>query len=174
MIDNSTGLGLLPPEPERTVSPRIWVLAALAVVLVLVIAALATVHHTAGTTGEVRPPAPYSMQLQFSRLQVSEATNGTGGQSVYVDGTVRNAGSQTLTAAAVQAAFQRTDGSAPYRETLPLTLVRTREPYVDLQPVSAAPLQPGGEREFRLILDAVPTAWDEKVPDLRVVQADVR
>lgn len=174
MTDNSTGLGLLPPEPERTMSPRIWMLAALAVLMVLVVAALLTVHHTAGATGEVRTPAPYATQLQFSGLQVSEATNGTGGQSVYVDGTVRNTGTQTLTAASVQAIFQRTDGSTPFYETLPLTLIRTREPYVDLQPLSAAPLQPGGEREFRLILDAVPTAWDEKVPEVHVVRADVR
>lgn len=174
MTDESPSLGLLPPEPERTMSPRIWMLAALAVLLVLVVAALTTVHHTAGTTGEVRTAAPYAAQLQFSGLQVSEATNGTGGQSVYVDGTVRNAGSQALTAAAVQATFQRSDGSTPYSETLPLMLVRTREPYVDLQTLSAAPLSPGTDREFRLILDAVPTAWDEKVPEIRVVRADVR
>ncbi len=174
MRDNSAGLELLPPDPQRTMSPRIWMLAVLAVLLVLVVAALATIHRNAENTGQVHAPAPYAAQLQLSGLQVSEATNGTGGQSVYVDGIVRNAGRQTLTAAAVQATFQRTDGSAPYRETLPLTLVRTREPYVDLQPISAAPLQPGTEREFRLILDAVPAAWDEKVPDVRVVRADVR
>lgn len=174
MTDKGTGLGLLPPEPERTMSPRIWMLAALAVLLVLVVAALLTVHHTAGSTGEVRTAAPYAAQLQLSGLAVSEATNGTGGKSVYVDGTIRNAGSHALTAASVLATFQREDGTAPYRETMPLMLVRTREPYVDLQTVSAAPLQPGTEREFRLILDAVPTAWDEKVPEIRIVRADVR
>ncbi len=174
MIDKGTSLGLLPPEPERTMSPRIWLLAALAVLVALVVAALATVHHTAGATGEVRTPAPYAPQLHLSGLQVSEATNGTGGKSVYVDGILRNVGRETLIAADVQTTFQRMDGSAPYREVLPLMLVRTREPYVDLQPVSAAPLPPGTEREFQLILDAVPTAWDEKVPDVRVTRADVR
>ena len=62
---------------------------------------------------------------------------------------------QTLTAITVQVAFRNDLKEIAQKETLPLSLIRTREPYVDTQPVSASPLKPGGEREFRLIFDSV-------------------
>jgi hypothetical protein len=34
-------------------------------------------------------------------------------------------------------------------------LIRARDPYVDVEPVSASPLKPGGEQDFRLIFDGV-------------------
>ena len=42
----------------------------------------------------------------------------------------------------------------------PLKLIRTREPYIDLEPVSAAPLKPGDVEDFRLIFDAVSPDWN--------------
>lgn len=174
MKHNEPQLGLLPPEPEHTVTPRIWMLAALAVLLVAGIAAVATLRHQGAASGQVYTPAAYAPSLSLTGMQLSEATNGTGGKATYVDGVIRNTGSKTLTSAAVQVTFQTTDGTAPQRETLPLALVRTREPYVDLQPISAAPIAPGDQREFRLIFDSVPAAWDVKPPDVRVVRAEVR
>ena len=105
---------------------------------------------------------------------MNEATNGTGGKLTYVDGTIGNTGSRTLTGATVQVTFGTEDGSPPHRETLPLSLIRTRIPYVDLQPVSAAPIAPGTTREFRLIFEAVPANWDVKPPLIQVVHADLR
>ncbi len=49
-------------------------------------------------------------------------------------------------------------------------LVRTREPYVDTQPVSANPLKPGDERDFRIILDSVAQDWNGQYPEVRVIQ----
>ena len=39
-------------------------------------------------------------------------------------------------------------------ETQQLMLIRTRDPYIDVEPVSAAPLKPGDGQDFRLIFDA--------------------
>jgi hypothetical protein len=57
-------------------------------------------------------------------------------------------------------------------ETLPLKLIRIREPYVDLEPVSAAPLKPGDEHDFRFIFDAVSPDWNGAYPELRVIHVD--
>ena len=62
----------------------------------------------------------------------------------------------------------------PQIETMPLTLIRTREPYVDTQPVSAAPIRPGEEREFRLIFETIPGNWNMQMPEVRVIRVDTK
>jgi hypothetical protein len=47
-----------------------------------------------------------------------------------------------------------------------------REPYIDVEPLSAAPLKPGAEQDFRLIFDAVSPDWDGAYPELRIVRVD--
>jgi hypothetical protein len=59
-------------------------------------------------------------------------------------------------------------------ETMPLKLIRTREPYVDIQPVSADPLHPGDERDFRLIFDAVHPDWDGAYPEVRILHVETK
>jgi hypothetical protein len=52
---------------------------------------------------------------------------------------------------------------------LPLNLIRTRQPYIDTQPVSASPIEPGQTRDFRLIFDTVPPDWNLQFPEIRVI-----
>jgi hypothetical protein len=59
-------------------------------------------------------------------------------------------------------------------ETIPLSLIRTHEPYVDTEPVSAAPLKPGDNDEFRLIFEKIPENWNQQMPEIHVVRAAVR
>jgi phage terminase Nu1 subunit (DNA packaging protein) len=59
-----------------------------------------------------------------------------------------------------------------WNETQALQFIRTRDPEVDTEPVSAAPLKPGDQREFRLIFDSVPDSWDGAYPDLRIVHVE--
>jgi hypothetical protein len=54
-------------------------------------------------------------------------------------------------------------------ETQALSVVRTRAPYVDTEPLSAAPLKAGEERDFRLIFDRVVPDWDGAYPQLRIL-----
>jgi len=75
-----------------------------------------------------------------------------------------------LTAVTVQVAFRNDLKEIAQKETLPLSLVRTHEPYVDTQPVSASPLKPGEQREFRLVFDSVAADWNQQYPEVRVVQ----
>jgi hypothetical protein len=101
---------------------------------------------------------------------MSESANYAGGKLTYLDGVVSNQGGGTVTAITVQVLFRNVAGEVAQNETLPLKLIRVREPYVDLQPVSAAPLKPGDEREFRLIFDAVSADWNGAYPQLRVLR----
>ena len=75
-----------------------------------------------------------------------------------------------MTGITVQVAFRNDLKEIAQKETLPLSLIRTRDPYVDTQPVSASPLKPGEQRGFRLILDSMAPDWNEQYPEVRVIQ----
>ncbi|MGI4853505.1 MAG: DUF2393 family protein [Janthinobacterium lividum] len=174
MVPSRKEMALLPPETSSPLGVRTWSLAALAVLLVLGVAAVATLRHSPGNTGQIRGADPYAASLPITGVQMSEATNGTGGKATYVDGTVANIGSKTLAGATVQVTFATADGSPPRREVLPLSIVRTRVPYVDLQPISAEPILPNQKREFRLIFESVPQNWNVQPPSIQVVHADLK
>ncbi|AXC15912.1 hypothetical protein ACPOL_6700 [Acidisarcina polymorpha] len=116
------------------------------------------------------PADPYAVNLPISDVHMSEASNFAGGKVTYLDGKITNQGANVLTGITVQVAFRNELKEVAQKETLPLNLIRTREPYVDTQPVSASPLKPGEQREFRLIFDSVPADWNQQYPEVRVVQ----
>ncbi len=169
----SKDVRLLSPEPERTLSARTWAVATLAVLVLLGVATIATLRRSTSNTGEIRRADPYAAKLSITGVQMSEATNGTGGKATYVEGSIVNIGDKVVTAVLVQVTFATTEGT-PYRETLPLCIIRTRLPYVDLQPISASPILPSQTRDFRLIFESVPANWDVKPPAIQVVHADLR
>jgi hypothetical protein len=149
-----------------------WIVAA--VVVIVGIGALAILggrgsrQAEAGGTG-MAPADPYAANLPVSGLRMSEATSFSGAKVTYVDGQITNNGSQTLSAITVQVGFHSDTGQFALRLALPLSFIRTRQPYVDLEPVSAAPIGPGQSRDFRLIFDTVPAEWNQQYPEIRVV-----
>ncbi len=160
------------PAPTHGPSKRLVLLACVAVAIVL--GSLAAIHLHKDGPAPVRSVAPldaYASSLAFENITLSEAGHGTGSKSIYVDGQVKNNGSKTLTVLTVQAIFHGADGSNAALETLPLALVRSREPYVDLQPISAAPIAPGASADFRLIFEGLPETWDQQPPQIRAVHA---
>ena len=112
----------------------------------------------------------YAPNLTVSNVKMSEASNFAGGKVTYLDGKIANQGGKVLTGITVQVAFHNDLKEIAQKETLPLNLIRTREPYVDTQPVSAAPIKPGEKRDFRLIFDSVPPDWNQQYPEIRIVQ----
>lgn len=146
------------------------------VVLVLVVLLLAGRHQggAAGAPDTLRPLAAYAGNLKFAGLAMSESTSLSGGKSTFIDGHVSNAGPATVTGATLQVLFASESGGAPQLETIPLTLVRTRQPYVDTQPVSAAPLAPGTGADFRLIFEGIRPEWNQQVPEIHVVSVESR
>src|ERR1700761_3918912 len=97
MAAEGNSVPFLTPEPERTVSARTWAMAALAVLIVVGIAVIATLHRSPANTGAVRTADSYATNLPISNITMTEATNGAGGKSIYVDGTIGNTGAKTLT-----------------------------------------------------------------------------
>lgn len=148
-----------------------WVIAGVAVLVVVAVLALAGRHRTASPT-TVQPLAPYAANLPLSQLAMSESTSLSGGKSTFIDGHIKNAGGQTVSGITVQVIFRNDEAMPPQLETLPLSLIRTREPYIDTQSVGSAPLKPGDERDFRLIFESIPANWNMQMPEIRVIQVD--
>jgi hypothetical protein len=155
------------------IPPIAWGVAGLVVLVVVVLLALAG-RHKAATPTTVQPLAAYASSLPLSQLAMSESTSLSGGKSTFIDGHVQNTGSQRVSGITVQVLFRNDEGMPPQIDTLPLSLIRTREPYIDTQPVGASPLKPGDERDFRLIFEAIPANWNNQMPEIRIIQVETK
>ena len=167
---------LAPHQAREATSWMPWIIAAAVVIVglgVLVIAGGRSTPQSPLGTG-MAPPDPYAPKLGFSGIQMSEATSFSGAKVTYIDGQITNSGDRTVTAVTVQVGFHNDMGQFAQRLAVPLSLIRTREPYVDTQPVSASPIEPGQTRDFRLTFDTVPADWNQQVPEARVISVRSR
>src|ERR1700733_1797546 len=157
--------------PEDGGAPlAVWGVAGLVVLLLIGGLLFAGRHKAAPSPNTIQPLAAYAPNLPLSQLAMSESTSLSGGKSTFVDGHIENTGGQTVTGITVQVLFRNDEGMPPQIETLPLALIRTREPYIDTQPVSAAPLKPGDGRDFRLIFETIPANWNMQMPEIHIIQ----
>lgn len=171
----TSGPGLFQPQASAVREPRSplpWVIAGALVIVILGI--LVAVNHRSqpanpGGAG-LAPPDPYAASLPISHVAMSQANSMQGGENTYIDGQVTNQGNKTLTAVTLQVAFRDVANQIVQKDTLPLNLIRTRQPYVDTEPVSADPILPGQTREFRLIFDHLARDWNQNYPDIRVIE----
>jgi hypothetical protein len=149
------------------------------VVMVIAVVAVLSLEH-ASSRGKITvapisaPLDPYAQSLSLTRLAMSEAGNLAGGKVTYLDGQITNQGARMVTAVTVQVLFRDVAHEVAQNETQPLKLIRVREPYIDLEPISAAPLKPGDEREFRLIFDGVKPDWDGAYPEIRILHVETK
>ena len=164
---------------ERPRATREFPLAAILIAGAVVLALLAASlflnrSHGKAPAGAVLPLDAYAAQLPLSDLKMSESTSLSGGKSTFLDGHIRNSGDKTVIGATVQVFFRNDENLQPTIETLPVTLIRTHEPYVDTEPIAAEPLKPGDDREFRLIFETLPANWNTQLPEVHVVAARLR
>jgi len=117
---------------------------------------------------------PYAAQLAISNVAMSESSNLAGGKVTYIDGHVANHGNRMVTGIAVQVLFRSYTHEIAQNDTVPLQIIRMREPYVDTALVAAQPLKAGAEQDFRLIFDKVSPDWAGELPELRIVRVDSR
>jgi hypothetical protein len=120
------------------------------------------------------PTDPYAANLPISNLAMSESSNLAGGKVTYLDGHIANKGDRTVTGMTAQILFRNIAHEVAQNETQQIKVIRTRDPYIDVQPVSSAPLKPGDERDFRLIFDAVTRDWDGAYPEVRMITVDTK
>ncbi len=105
---------------------------------------------------------------------MSESTSLSGGKSTFIDGHIQNTGTQTVSGITVQVLFRNEEAMPPQIDTVPLSLVRTKEPYIDTQSVASAPLKAGDERDFRLIFESIPANWNNQMPEIRIIQVETK
>jgi hypothetical protein len=152
---------------------------AIAAGAVLIVAAIVVfmLEHGRGAatvTPVSATPDAYAASLPITNVSMSESANLAGGKVTYIDGHIANSGNKTVTGVSVQVLFRNAANEVAQNETQPLKWIRTRDPYVDLEPASAAPLKPGDGRDFRLIFDAVTADWNGVYPEIRIVRADAK
>jgi hypothetical protein len=142
-------------------------------VLLIAASVVVVMQQRAGraTVAPVNAPAdPYAANLSISNLAMSESSNLAGGKVTYIDGRIANMGTRTVSAVSVQVLYRNSAKEVAQNETQSLRVIRTRDPYVDIEPLSASPLKPGEQREFRLIFDRVTPDWDGAYPQLRILK----
>jgi len=163
-------------KEERNWLPM--VVAAAVVLLVAVGAILFLERGSARGKTTITPiSAPldsYAASLPMTNLTMSESGNLAGGKVTYLDGHIANQGARPVTGVTVQVLFRDFVHEVAQNETLPLKLIRMREPYIDVEPISAAPLRPGAEGDFRLIFDSVKPDWDGAYPEIRILRVETR
>ncbi len=170
----STGPQLVRPAPAPE---RNWVALAVAAVIVLAVAGgllLVLEHKKNGPTVTPISAAtdPYASSLTISQLAMSESSNLAGGKVTYLDGQITNTGSRTVSGITVQVLFRDPAHEVAQNETQTLNRIRTRDPYVDVEPLSTAPLKPQETADFRLIFDTVAQDWDGAYPEIRFIHID--
>jgi hypothetical protein len=125
---------------------------------------------------EQKPPAnrhPYSANIKLSDPKMSAAENFVGATVSYLDGTVTNAGNQTVTHAVVEVAFKDSMGQLAQREIVPLRVLQTSGPYPDAVDLSVSPLAAGQSKPFRLTFEGISTQWNHEYPELKVTDVTV-
>jgi len=173
----NTGPELIRPVENRE---RNWLPMAIAAAAVLLVAALVVVvlEHGKGSSSIAAVNAqadPYAASLSVSGVNMSESGNLAGGKVTYVDGHIANTGSRTVSGIMVQVLFRNVAHEVVQNDPpQPLKLIRTRDPYIDTEPVSAAPLKPGDQRDFRLSFDAVSPDWDGAYPEIRILKVQTQ
>jgi hypothetical protein len=163
-------------EP-RSIFP--WVIAGVVVALVIISLLLVSRQPPPPTPpnpggAALAPAASYAKDLVISNLHMSQSSTISGASQTYIDGNITNNGKQTLSGITVQVAFNDFTGKIGQKSTMPLALIRTHQPYVDVEPVSANPIAPGQTREFRLIFDHVTDEWNQQYPEIRVIAVETK
>ena len=158
---------------------RNWLPLAIAATVVLAVLVILYVVFSHGSGGPRTMPAnspldPYAGNLHISNLAMSRSSNFIGAQITYLDGHIVNTGNQTVTGITAQALFRDFTNIVTQNSTQPMQFIRTRTPYIDVEPVSAAPLRPGGEQDFRLTFDGVSQNWNGEFPEIRLVHVTAR
>jgi hypothetical protein len=165
--------GLIQPTrvgEERDSSRRTIAIAVAVVMVIAVILALLLRSQPKSASG---PPA-YAANLKLSDFKMSAAENFVGATVSYVDGTVTNSGSKTVTHVMVEVNFKDDLGQLAQRDAIPLQVLKTTGPYPEAVDFSVSPLGPGQSKTFRLTFESISAQWNHQYPDIQVTDVAVK
>src|ERR1700704_1503582 len=165
--------GLFQPSPtakaeESSLRPVLIGVFIVAVVVTVLVLILRT---------QQKPPAqapPYAANLKFSELKASAAQNFVGATVSYLDGSVTNAGDQTVIHAVVRVTFKDDMGQMAQREELPLRVLRTGGPYEEAVDLNLSPLAPGQSKPFRLTFESISAQWNHAYPEMQITDVKTK
>lgn len=164
-----------PATPPREFPVTALSIAAVAIlILVAVLVLLGRRHAVTASPNTMQAAAAYSPKLAITNVAMSESTSFSGGKSTYLDGHIANHGSAIVTGITLQVIFANNEAMPPEIETTPMRLIRMREPYIDTQSISAAPLAPGAEADFRLIFEKLQPNWNGQQPEIHITNVSTK
>ncbi|MGA7157576.1 MAG: DUF2393 family protein [Acidobacteriaceae bacterium] len=163
------------PVPKRSFPTTAVAIAAVAVaILIAFFVLMGRRGAPAPPPNTLLPAAAYAPNLPLTNLQMSDSTSMSGGKQTYIEGHIANHGDKTVTGVTVQVVFANDVSMPPQIETGPLPIIYMRQPYVDTHPISASPLAPGAEGDFRLIFDDISDNWNQQLPKIRITGVETR
>jgi hypothetical protein len=109
--------------------------------------------------------------LHFSDVQLSRAL---GGEAVYVDGLVTNAGIGQVTAATAQVDFYDANGAVAASVQKPLVGMAHGGTDLVRNEFARHPIGANEMRFFRIAVEAVPPTWNHEVPGLKPIAVTAR
>lgn len=160
------------PAAEEHDFSRLIILAAVAGVIGLTLLIAFLLREPPKTA---RAVSPYVASLTFSDFKMSAAENFVGSTVSYIDGTVTNSGSKTVTRVVLDVVFKDDVGQMAQDEPdVPLRVLRTSGPYPEAVDLSVSPLAPGQSQPFRLAFDHISAQWNRQSPEIRVTDVLTR
>lgn len=109
--------------------------------------------------------------LHFSGVQISEAP---GGEAVYVDGLVTNEGQARVSGATAQVDLYDSRGTVIASVQKPLVGMAHGGTDLVKNEFARNPIGANEMRFFRVAVENVPPAWNHEVPQLKIVDVEVK
>ncbi|MGA8432584.1 MAG: DUF2393 family protein [Candidatus Sulfotelmatobacter sp.] len=159
-----------PAQPEREATRF---LPFIAVAVVLVVAVLVATFLRSQPKAASGPP-PYAANIKLSDFKMSAAENFVGATVSYIDGTITNAGPQTVTHVVVEVVFKDEMGQLAQREDVALKVVKSNGAYPEPVDLSASPLAPGQSQPFRLTFESISAQWNHQYPEIQITNVTVK
>jgi hypothetical protein len=164
--------GLTQPSPASERESN-WLPVLLGIALVVVVVGLIA-YFSRSQPKSPAAPHPYAANVKLTDVKMSAAENFVGASVTYLEGTVTNAGDNTVTHAIVRVIFKDDIGQVVGDESVPVRVLQPSGPYNDAVDLSVAPLAPGQSKPFRLTFESISAQWNHAYPDLQVTDVTVK
>ena len=165
--------GLIQPTPvtEEPDSSRRTIAIAVAVVIAIAVIFAFLLRNQPKTASG---PPSYAANLKLSDFKMSAAENFVGATVSYIDGTITNSGSKTVTHIVAEVKFKDDMGQLAQREDIPMQVLKTDGPYPEAVDFGVAPLGPGQSKPFRLTFESISAQWNRQYPEIQVTDVTVK